>query len=108
VIESLRPGPIEIRKNSLSFLQKMDIPETIYMDTAPPAPAVDDDFLAGMLYAMYNGGPGHLEKYVQRSTGSESSYLSDRFFREKWAWVKQGDLDQIGLCLAGRPIPFEH
>ncbi len=73
-----------------------------------PDPAVDDDFLAGMLYAMYNGGPGHLEKYVQRSSDPDSSYLSDRLFREKWAWVKQGDLDQIGRCLAGRPIPFEH
>ncbi|MCA1792842.1 MAG: lytic transglycosylase domain-containing protein, partial [Desulfobacteraceae bacterium] len=73
-----------------------------------PDPAVDDDFLAGMLYAMYYGGPGHLEKYVQRSSEPDSSYLNDRLFREKWAWVKQGDLDQIGLCLAGRPIPFEH
>jgi hypothetical protein len=73
-----------------------------------PDTAVDDDFLAGMIYAMYNGGPGHLEKYVQRSSDPDSSYLSDRLFREKWAWVKQGDLDQIGRCLAGRPIPFEH
>ncbi len=71
-----------------------------------PDRAVDDDFLAGMIYAMYNGGPKHLEKYVQHSTGSDNSYLSDRLFREKWAWVKQGDLSQIGRCLAGRPIPF--
>ena len=73
-----------------------------------PDRAIDDDFLAGMLYAMYNGGPGHLKKYVQRSNDPDSNYLSDRLFREKWTWVKQGDLDQIGRCLAGRPIPFEH
>lgn len=72
-----------------------------------PDPAVDDAFLAGMLYAMYNGGPGHLEKYVQRSAGSGSSYMSDRLFREKWEWIKQEDLGQIGRCLAGRPISFE-
>jgi hypothetical protein len=74
---------------------------------AHPDTAVDDDFLAGMLYAMYNGGPGHLEKYVQRSARPDNSYLSDRLFREKWMWVRQGDLNQIGLCLTGRPISFE-
>jgi len=72
-----------------------------------PETAVDDDFLAGMLYAMYNGGPGHLEKYVRRSGEKGSPYLSDRLFREKWDWVKEENLSQIGICLTGRPVPFE-
>jgi hypothetical protein len=67
----------------------------------------DDDFLAGMLYAMYSGGPGHLEKYVHRRTQSGSSYLSDRLFQEKWDWVKKGALEQAGRCLTGRSISFE-
>ncbi len=67
----------------------------------------DDDFLAGMLYAMYSGGPGHLEKYVQRRTQAGSSYLSDRLFQEKWDWVKKGALGQAGRCLTGRSISFE-
>lgn len=67
----------------------------------------DDDFLAGMLYAMYSGGPGHLEKYVHRRTQSGSSYLSDRLFQEKWEWVKKGALGQAGRCLTGRSISFE-
>ncbi len=37
VIQSLRPGPIEIRKTHLSFLQQMDIPETIYKKAAQPS-----------------------------------------------------------------------
>jgi hypothetical protein len=67
----------------------------------------DDDFLGGMLYAMYNGGPGHLEKYVHRRTQAGSRYLSDRLFQEKWEWVKQGDIGQAGRCLTGKPIRFE-
>lgn len=67
----------------------------------------DDDFLAGMLYAMYSGGPGHLEKFVHRRTQAGSRYLSDRLFQEKWEWVKQGALGQVGRCLTGQPISFE-
>jgi hypothetical protein len=40
VIQSLRPGPIEIRKTHLTFLQRMDIPETIYKTAAPAPPPV--------------------------------------------------------------------
>ena len=68
----------------------------------------DDDFLAGMLYALYCGGPGHLEKYVHRRTRAGSSYLSDRLFLEKWEWVKKGALEQAGRCLTGRSISFQH
>jgi hypothetical protein len=67
----------------------------------------DDDFLAGMLYAMYSGGPGHLEKYIHRRTHSGSSSLSDRLFQEKWEWVKKGALEQAGHCLTGRAISFD-
>jgi hypothetical protein len=66
----------------------------------------DDDFLAGMLYAIYSGGPGHLEKYVQRRTQTGSSSLSDRLFQEKWEWVKKDALEQAGRCLTGRSISF--
>lgn len=67
----------------------------------------DDGFLAGMLYAMYSGGPGHLEKYVHRRTQTGSSYLSDRLFQEKWEWVRKGALGQAGRCLTGRPISLQ-
>lgn len=72
-----------------------------------PEPDWDDDFVAGMLYAMYNGGPGHLEKYVHRRTQTGSRYLSDRMFQKKWEWVKQGDLGQAGRCLTGRAVKLE-
>ena len=70
-------------------------------------PDRDDDFLAGMLYAMYSGGPGHLEKFVHRRTQAGSRHQSDRLFQEKWEWVKQGALGQVGRCLTGQPISFE-
>ncbi|SDB29583.1 Transglycosylase SLT domain-containing protein [Desulfonatronum thiosulfatophilum] len=61
----------------------------------------DPDLQAAMLYAMYNGGPSQLERFLTRKS-ENSLHRSDRLFREKWDWVRQGELDKISICLIGR------
>lgn len=59
------------------------------------------DLRAGMLYAMYNGGPGQLDRFLNR-VQENNQFRSDRLFREKWDWVRQDALDKISICLIGR------
>ena len=59
------------------------------------------DLQAAMLYAMYNGGPGQLERFLTRFQ-ENNLFRSDRLFREKWDWVRQDALDKISICLIGR------
>ena len=60
-----------------------------------------DETRAGIIYAMYNGGPGQLDKFLNRSAKSKL-YDSDRLFLEKYIWVKKGQLANISKCLIGR------
>ncbi|SMP49386.1 Transglycosylase SLT domain-containing protein [Desulfonatronum zhilinae] len=59
------------------------------------------DLQAGMLYAMYNGGPGQLDRFLTRAQ-ENNLFRSDRLFREKWDWIRQDALDKISICLIGR------
>ena len=61
----------------------------------------DDPTFAGLIYAMYNGGPGQLRKYPRRKQ-QEKYYLSDRLFSEKYAWVTRQQWEKIRICLGGR------
>ena len=54
--------------------------------------------LAGVIYAMYNGGPGQLKKFLRRCKNGKF-YASDRLFREKYTWVTNGQWDNITKCL---------
>lgn len=58
------------------------------------------DTVAGLLYAMYNGGPGQRDRFLQR-LNDDQLYRSDSLFREKWDWVRQGALDKASICLIG-------
>ena len=54
--------------------------------------------MAGVVYAMYNGGPGQFKKFLSRlKTGK--GYLSDRLFREKYTWVTRNQWTHINQCL---------
>jgi len=56
--------------------------------------------LAGVVYAMYNGGPGDFKKFLSRlKTGKY--YLSDKLFREKYIWVTGNRWEPINRCLIG-------
>jgi hypothetical protein len=58
------------------------------------------DTVAGLLYAMYNGGPGQRDRFLQRQA-EDKLYRSDKLFREKWDWVRQDALDKASICLIG-------
>jgi len=54
--------------------------------------------MAGIVYAMYNGGPGQFNKFLGRlKTGRFQ--LSDRLFREKFTWVINNQWEYINQCL---------
>ena len=61
---------------------------------------LENDTLARIIYAMYNGGPGQFKKYLKRSK-REKYYLSDRLFWDKYVWVKSGQWHNIRKCLIG-------
>ena len=56
------------------------------------------DLLARVVYSMYNGGPGQLAKFLERER-KDDHYKSDALFREKLAWVRKGDWQNISRCL---------
>jgi hypothetical protein len=65
-----------------------------------PSTPADLDTIAQVTYAMYNGGPGQLNKFLARSK-SRSLYTSDRLFLQKYAAAKKGNFDQLAICLSG-------
>ncbi|NCC25016.1 MAG: lytic transglycosylase domain-containing protein [Deltaproteobacteria bacterium] len=71
------------------------------MERMEPRPSWDDATFAGLLYAMYNGGPGQFSKYLTRRESGES-YISDRLFMEKFVFVDNREMDKVSLCLVGR------
>ncbi len=66
-----------------------------------PARPLDDDTLAQVVYAMYNGGPKQFYRFLKRK-GRGRLYLSDRLFLEKYEWVKAGRYQRAAECLLGR------
>lgn len=61
---------------------------------------LDNDRIAKMVYAVYNGGPSQVKKYAAR-VKSGAFYDADHLFNEKYEWVKKGDFDKIRKCLIG-------
>lgn len=64
----------------------------------PETPA-DLDTVARVTYAMYNGGPAHLEKFFKRS--EKKLYKSDRLFWEKYLASKEDNFEALARCLCG-------
>jgi hypothetical protein len=65
-----------------------------------PTGSADRDSIARATYAMYNGGPGQLEKFMKRSRANKF-YKSDRLFWEKYAASKENDFEQLATCISG-------
>jgi hypothetical protein len=63
-----------------------------------------EEGVAQLLYAIYNGGPADLERFLGRYQ-KNALLASDRLFLEKYRWVKAGQWDNLGLCLFGAPQP---
>ena len=58
----------------------------------------NDKTIAGVVYAMYNGGPRQFQTYLERLARSDL-YKSDRLFNEKYEWVVAGKWPQVAQCL---------
>ncbi|EXI70620.1 MAG: hypothetical protein AW07_03950 [Candidatus Accumulibacter sp. SK-11] len=64
------------------------------------AAAGDADELARATYAVYNGGPGHLNRYRQPKERADLREI-DRSFLEKYLAVKEGKELEVGKCFSG-------
>ncbi|MFV0437223.1 MAG: lytic transglycosylase domain-containing protein [Desulfopila sp.] len=62
--------------------------------------AADGSSLASWLYALYNGGPGQVKKFLQRWNGGKLSRI-DRSFQQKFEKVTTGELATEVDCLPG-------
>ncbi len=62
---------------------------------------LDDNTLARLVYAMYNGGPSQHGKFLKRLE-TEKLYDSDLLFWEKYSWVIAGEINKVSKCLIGR------
>ncbi len=65
-----------------------------------PDLTLDAGSFAGLVYAMYNGGPGQFEKFLTRRKKGKF-YLSDRLFAEKFDWVARKEWNKLRICLIG-------
>jgi hypothetical protein len=67
----------------------------------PAGRDLDHDTLARALYAMYNGGPGQFQKFLERNKNKAFSKI-DQLFWEKWQWASTNQMDKVSICLIGR------
>jgi hypothetical protein len=58
------------------------------------------DFLARATYAVYNGGPGHLKRFLSKKT-KKSLQRIDELFWDKFKAVTAGKQDGVARCLVG-------
>jgi hypothetical protein len=95
----------DIRYNALAGCEIIDLYVTKYLakhaKNRKALVNVKDETRAGIIYAMYNGGPGQLDKFLSRSAKGKL-YDSDKLFLEKYVWVKNGQLTNINKCLIGQ------
>ncbi len=61
------------------------------------ARSLDSGTLAKAVYAMYNGGPAQLGRFLKRQA-SKSYALSDKLFAEKLNWVMAGQWEKLERC----------
>jgi hypothetical protein len=104
-VESLRWN---IRYNAMAgaeilnlYFRKYVLAET----SLKASPEIDS--VAGVLYAMYNGGPGELRRFVARGR-DKAPKNTDRLFDEKYDLVKRGRLLEISICLFGDSTNTTH
>lgn len=76
------------------YLRKYALPK---MKSLKGKEALDNDGVAGSLYAMYNAGPGGFSRYVKRRSTGKFSKI-DAHFKEKYIWVKIGQWDRLRDC----------
>ncbi len=89
-----------IRYNARAGCEILEQYFTRYALSKKQAGQLDSDTLACALYAMYSGGPGDFQKFLQRIAGGKR-LLTDNLFQEKYLWVKKDQWNHITKCLGG-------
>ena len=90
-----------IRYNARAGTEILDLYMKDYAITQMEAQGLTDEaVLARAVYAMYNAGPGELQRFLKRHR-SNSPHQIDRLFREKYEMTLKGDFEEIALCLIG-------
>ncbi|MBV5267467.1 MAG: hypothetical protein JZU67_02940, partial [Burkholderiaceae bacterium] len=89
-----------IRYNARAGCEILEQYFTRYALSKKQAGQLDSDTLACALYAMYSGGPGDFQKFLQRIAGGKR-LLTDNLFQEKYSWVKKDQWNHITKCLGG-------
>jgi hypothetical protein len=71
------------------------------LEGSNPERSFSPEVLSASVYAMYNGGPRELGRFLKRHRrGKLNTY--DRLFLEKYDWVKNGRFDRLQMCLGGK------
>ncbi|MFO7496694.1 MAG: hypothetical protein R6X05_13805 [Desulfobacterales bacterium] len=90
-----------IRYNALAGCEVLDLYIAKYIEGNPKyrarAAKLSDERFAGLLYGMYNGGPGDFSRFLERSRTGRY-HLSDKLFREKYGSVKAGRWQEARSC----------
>ncbi|MFY9943052.1 MAG: hypothetical protein WAK57_12830 [Desulfobacterales bacterium] len=90
-----------IRYNALAGCEVLDLYIAKYIEGNPKnrarAAKLSDERFAGLLYGLYNGGPGDFSRFLERSRTGRY-HRSDTLFREKYRWVKAGSWQKAASC----------
>lgn len=88
----------DIDYNALAGTEIAELYLQRYALRGTPAGGVDDpSLLARSVYAMYNGGPGQYQKFLQRERLGQL-YRSDLLFAEKLQWVQRAAWQELSGC----------
>ncbi len=89
----------DIRYNAFAGCEIVDLYFQKYVfKRAPKKVLQNHNLMAMVLYAMYNGGPSQLNKFLQRHR-TNSHYKSDSLFQQKYSWVIKEEWHQLNKCL---------
>lgn len=89
----------DIKYNALAGCEIIDLYLHKYaLAKSGPGILSDEETLAQLVYAMYNGGPKQYGKFLDRKA-QQALYKSDRLFKQKYSWVQAGSWSNIEKCL---------
>lgn len=91
---------IEYNAKAGSEIAALYLKKYIFRDEVKAA-KLDDNTLARLVYALYNGGPSQHGKFLKRMQ-TRTFYDSDTLFWQKYQWVTSGQISKVSICLTGR------
>ena len=89
----------DIKYNAVAGCEIIDLYLHKYaLAKSGPGILSDEETLAQLVYAMYNGGPKQYAKFLDRKA-QRALYKSDSLFKQKYSWVQTGSWNNIEKCL---------